>query len=55
VTQRNLNDGSVEAFDVEGRPVVSVQYHPEAAPGPHEAATVFDHFLDRVVGGQAAP
>ena len=50
VTQRNLNDGSVEAFDVEGRPVVSVQYHPEAAPGPREAATVFDHFLDRVVG-----
>jgi carbamoyl-phosphate synthase small subunit len=46
VTQVNLNDGTVEGFAAEGRPVYSVQYHPEAAPGPHEAAVLFDRFLD---------
>ncbi len=44
-TEVNLNDGTVEAFEVAGRPVFSVQYHPEAAPGPHDAAAVFDRFL----------
>ncbi len=48
VTQLNLNDGTVEGFAVEGRPVHSVQYHPEAAPGPHDASGLFDLFLDRV-------
>jgi len=46
VTQVNLNDGTVEGFAAEGRPVYSVQYHPEAAPGPHEAAVLFDRFLE---------
>jgi carbamoyl-phosphate synthase small subunit len=46
--QLNLNDGTVEAFVMEGRPVASVQYHPEAAPGPHDAANLFDHFLRSV-------
>ena len=46
VTELNLNDGTVEAFRLAGRPVLSVQYHPEAAPGPHDAAPVFDRFLD---------
>ena len=36
-TEMNLNDGTVEGFAVDGRPVLSVQYHPEAAPGPHDA------------------
>jgi carbamoyl-phosphate synthase small subunit len=48
VTQVNLNDGTVEGFDVAGRPVYSVQYHPEAAPGPHDAAGLFDRFLQAV-------
>ncbi|HKH49478.1 MAG TPA: glutamine-hydrolyzing carbamoyl-phosphate synthase small subunit [Thermoanaerobaculia bacterium] len=48
VTQLNLNDGTVEGFAVEGRPIQSVQYHPEAAPGPHDASGLFDLFLDRV-------
>ena len=48
VSQLNLNDGTVEAFVVEGRPVFSAQYHPEAAPGPHDAARLFDSFLDAV-------
>ncbi|HEY0514623.1 MAG TPA: glutamine-hydrolyzing carbamoyl-phosphate synthase small subunit [Thermoanaerobaculia bacterium] len=46
VTQINLNDGTVEGFAVSDRPVWSVQYHPEAAPGPHDAAILFDRFLD---------
>ncbi len=45
VTEVNLNDGTVEGFAVDGRPVFSVQYHPEAAPGPHDAAPLFDLFL----------
>ncbi len=44
-TEVNLNDGTLEAFAVDGRPVLSVQYHPEAAPGPHDAAPLFDRFL----------
>ena len=48
VTQLNLNDGTVEGFAVDGRPVFSVQYHPEAAPGPHDASRLFDRFLDAV-------
>jgi carbamoyl-phosphate synthase small subunit len=49
VTQVNLNDGTVEGFAVTGKPILSVQYHPEAAPGPHDASLLFDRFLDDVV------
>jgi carbamoyl-phosphate synthase small subunit len=45
VTQVNLNDGTVEAFAVAGKPVISAQYHPEAAPGPHDASGLFNTFL----------
>ncbi|MEM9596153.1 MAG: glutamine-hydrolyzing carbamoyl-phosphate synthase small subunit [Acidobacteriota bacterium] len=45
VTHRNLNDGTVEGLAADGRPVFSVQYHPEAAPGPHDAVGLFDRFL----------
>ncbi|HYN20965.1 MAG TPA: glutamine-hydrolyzing carbamoyl-phosphate synthase small subunit [Thermoanaerobaculia bacterium] len=48
VTELNLNDGTVEGFSVTGKPVFSVQYHPEGAPGPHDAAGVFDQFLQHV-------
>ena len=47
-TEFNLNDGTLEAFAVEGKPLYSVQYHPEAAPGPHDAAPLFDRFLGDV-------
>jgi carbamoyl-phosphate synthase small subunit len=40
----NLNDGVLEGLRLLERPVFSVQYHPEAAPGPHDAADHFDHF-----------
>ncbi len=50
-TEVNLNDGTLEALAVSGRPVLSVQYHPEAAPGPHDARPLFGRFLDLVATG----
>ena len=44
VTHVNLNDGVVEGLRVENLRAFSVQYHPEAAPGPHDAAYLFDDF-----------
>jgi carbamoyl-phosphate synthase small subunit len=44
VSHVNLNDGVVEGLRLQRRPVFSVQYHPEAAPGPHDAADHFDQF-----------
>ncbi|HYG57352.1 MAG TPA: glutamine-hydrolyzing carbamoyl-phosphate synthase small subunit [Symbiobacteriaceae bacterium] len=45
VTHRNLNDGTVEGFAHLHKPVFSVQYHPEAAPGPEESRYLFDRFI----------
>ena len=47
-TEVNLNDGTLESFAVDGRPILSVQYHPEAAPGPHDASPLFKKFLDSI-------
>jgi carbamoyl-phosphate synthase small subunit len=44
VSHVNLNDGVVEGIRLLDRPAFSVQYHPEAAPGPHDAADLFDQF-----------
>jgi carbamoyl-phosphate synthase small subunit len=46
VTHVNLNDGVVEGLRVPALRAFSVQYHPEAAPGPHDAAYLFDEFTE---------
>ena len=48
VTQISLNDGSVEGLVARDYPAFSVQYHPEAAPGPHDAENVFRRFHELI-------
>jgi carbamoyl-phosphate synthase small subunit len=50
VTHVNLNDGVIEGIRCTDAPAFSVQYHPEAGPGPHDAAYLFDLFADLMDG-----
>jgi len=52
VSQRNLNDGSVEGLTHRKRPVFSVQYHPEGCPGPQDNQHLYDRFIDMVRAGR---
>jgi carbamoyl-phosphate synthase small subunit len=53
VTHVNLNDGVVEGLRLVEAPAFSVQYHPEAAPGPHDAAGLFTEFCELMGGDRA--
>ncbi|MBN16666.1 MAG: carbamoyl phosphate synthase small subunit [Euryarchaeota archaeon] len=44
----NANDRTVEGLDVKGRPAFTIQFHPEACPGPHDASPLFDRFADLI-------
>ncbi len=45
VTHVNLNDDSIEGIRLKHKPAFSVQYHPEASPGPHDSQYLFDEFI----------
>lgn len=52
VTHVNLNDDTVEGFMHKELPVLAVQYHPEASPGPHDASYLFDLFAEMMKTGR---
>ena len=53
ITYQSLNDGSLEGMRLKHRPVLSVQFHPEASPGPHDGHDIFAEFFALVErGGQ---
>lgn len=55
VTHLNLNDGTVEGLSHAVRPVFAVQYHPEAAPGPHDSRYLFRRFVEAMDATSVVP
>jgi carbamoyl-phosphate synthase small subunit len=54
VTHVSLFDGSNEGIRLKGKPVFSVQYHPEASPGPTDSHYLFERFVDNIKNSKAA-
>lgn len=48
ITHTHLNDHTVAGIKMKNKKVFSVQYHPEASPGPHDSSYLFDHFFDLI-------
>lgn len=48
ITHVNLNDESIEGIRLKNKPAFSVQYHPEATPGPHDSRYLFDDFINLI-------
>jgi carbamoyl-phosphate synthase small subunit len=49
ITHLNLNDNSIEGIRMKNKPAFSVQYHPEATPGPHDSRYLFDEFIASII------
>ncbi len=48
ITHFHLNDNTVAGMKMKSKNCFSVQYHPEASPGPHDSSYLFDHFIDKL-------
>ena len=48
ITHTNLNDQTIEGYVHNDLPIMAVQYHPEASPGPHDASYLFDLFIEMI-------
>jgi len=48
ITHVHLNDHTVAGIKMKNKPVFSVQYHPEASPGPHDSRYLFDDFITNI-------
>jgi carbamoyl-phosphate synthase small subunit len=48
ITHVNLNDNSIEGIRIKNKKAFSVQYHPEATPGPHDSRYLFDEFIKMI-------
>ena len=48
VTHVHLNDHTIAGIELVGKPIFSVQYHPEASAGPHDSRYLFDQFIDNM-------
>ncbi|MAP55446.1 glutamine-hydrolyzing carbamoyl-phosphate synthase small subunit [Altibacter sp.] len=55
ITHLHLNDKTAAGIRMKNRPVFSVQYHPEASPGPHDASYLFDDFLNYIKSHNPQP
>ena len=55
VTHMNLNDNTLEGIRVQGKRAFSVQYHPEASPGPHDSRYLFDSFVELMKEAKQVP
>ena len=52
VTHKHLNDETLAGFKFNDKPIFSVQYHPEASPGPHDSRYLFDDFIKNIVASK---
>ncbi len=48
ITHEHLNDATVAGMQMKNKNCFSVQYHPEASPGPHDSSYLFDHFIENI-------
>nr|MCU0349079.1 carbamoyl phosphate synthase small subunit [Saprospiraceae bacterium] len=55
ITHVNLNDETIEGIKIKNKQAFSVQYHPEASPGPHDARYLFDNFVEMIAESKGEP